>query len=197
MISAYRAGDTALHRMPAAAKLFALAVSALGLSLWHPAPAWMPPASLTASAILAGAGSPAEALRAWWRLRWLILVLGGALWALVGVDTAIVNTSRVVTLLLLAEVVTRTTRMADLVEVLGRALRPFRRFGVDPDAVALALSLAIAMVPVIEGFVTAVVDAHRARGLRLGFRSALPLLVMTLRHADDVGDALQARGIGG
>lgn len=118
MISAYRAGDTALHRMPAAAKLFALAVSALGLSLWHPAPAGMLLASLTASAILAGAGSPAEALRAWWRLRWLILVLGGALWALVGVDTAIVNTSRVVTLLLLAEVVTRTTRMADLVEVL-------------------------------------------------------------------------------
>lgn len=195
MISAFRPGTGLLHRTPAGVKLLALAVSAMMLSLWHPPPAAMLVAAAAATVLLWSTGTLHEAARSWWRLRWLILVLGGALWVFAGWETALVNTGRVVTLLLLAEIVTRTTRMEDLVDILGRMLRPLRRVGADPDAVALAISLAIALVPVIEGFATQVRDAHRARGLRLGVRAALPLLVMALRHADDVGDALIARGL--
>jgi biotin transport system permease protein len=101
----------------------------------------------------------------------------------------------VVALLLLAELVTRTTRMGDLLEVFRSIARPLRRMGVDPDAVALTLSLTIAMIPVIAGFAVQVRDAQRARGVRLGPRAVLPLLVLTLKHADDVGDALAARGL--
>ena len=195
MISAYRAGRGPLHRLPAGAKLSALAISACALSLWHPGAMGMTLASRVATAVLCLAVGVVDAARAWWRLRWLILVLGGALWLFVGAETAAVNTARVVTLLLLAEAVTRTTRMEDLLEVLRRILGPLRRVGADPETVALGLSLTIAMVPVIESFATQVRDAHRARGVRLGLRAALPLLVMTLRHADEVGDALIARGI--
>lgn len=195
MISAYRPGRSLLHRLPAGAKLIGLALSALGLSLWHPSPVGMAAAAVAGTLLVWSATSLGDVLRCWWRLRWLILVLGGALWLFVGAEVALVNCGRVVTLLLLAESVTRTTRMQDLVEVLCRVLKPLRRFGVDPESVALALSLTIALVPVIEGFAGQVRDAHHARGVRIGFRSALPLLVMTLRHADDVGDALIARGI--
>ncbi|MDR2997354.1 MAG: energy-coupling factor transporter transmembrane protein EcfT, partial [Microbacterium sp.] len=96
---------------------------------------------------------------------------------------------------LLADLVTRTTRMGDLLAVLDRVLRPFRRVGVDPQTVALTISLAIAMVPVIAGLTEQVRDAQRARGVRLGIRAALPLLVLTMKHADEVGDALVARGV--
>lgn len=196
MISLYRPGAGILHRMPAGAKLAALAIAALVLSL---APLGVVG---TLSALgLATALYPIGALpwrlaaQAWWRLRWLVLVLGAALWFFVSPTDAVISTGRVVTLLLLADLVTRTTRMGDLLDVLRRVLTPLRRIGVDVDAVALTLSLTIAMIPVVAGFATQVRDAARARGVRLGPRAALPLLVLTLRHADDVGDALVARGI--
>ena len=196
MISLYRPGDGILHRMPAGAKLAALACAALVLSL--------APLGVTGTLIALGLATalyPISALpwrlvgQAWWRLRWLVLVLGAALWFFVSPTDAVISTGRVVTLLLLADLVTRTTRMGDLLDVLRRVLTPLRRIGVDVDAVALTLSLTIAMIPVVAGFTTQVRDAARARGVRLGPRAALPLLVLTLRHADDVGDALVARGI--
>ena len=195
MISAYRPGSSPLYRIPAGVKLTVLVITALSLSLWHPPALMMLGAALLATVLLASAVGLREALGVWWRLRWLIVVLGGALWVFADPQIAILNTARVVTLLLLADVVTRTTRMEELLDVLSRVLHPLRRFGVAPDAVALALSLTIALVPIISGYAEQVRDAHRARGHRLGLRSALPLLVMTLRHADYLGDALVARGL--
>jgi biotin transport system permease protein len=182
--------------MPAGAKLAVLAVSALGLSVVHPGLIGTGAVLVGVSSLYPLGGLPVRALgEAWWRLRWLIAVLGGALWLFTSVQDAVVNTGRVVALLLLAELVTRTTRMGDLLEVFRSLARPLRRFGADPDAVALTLSLTIAMIPVVAGFATQVRDAQRARGLRLGPRAVLPLLVLTMKHADDVGDALTARGI--
>jgi biotin transport system permease protein len=196
MISLYRPGNGILHRMPAGPKLALLAVAALLLSLLRPGIPGTVLALILVSVVYPIASLPLHALvEAWWRLRWLILVLGGALWLFASATEAVVSTGRVVALLLLAELVTRTTRMGDLLEVFRSIVRPLRRLGVDPDAVALTLSLTIAMIPVIAGFAVQVRDAQRARGVRLGPRAVLPLLVLTLKHADDVGDALAARGL--
>lgn len=195
MIAVYRPGTGFLYRLPAPVKLAGLAVIALALSLWRAPSVAMVVAAVAATVLLWSTGSLRDALRSWWQLRWLILVLGAALWVFVDVQTAIVNTLRVVTLLLLAETVSRTTRMQEVVDVLVHVLQPARRFGANPEAVALAVSLTVAMVPTIAAFAQQVGDAHAARGRRIGLRSALPLLVMTLRHADEVGDALIARGI--
>lgn len=196
MISLYQPGDGFLHRLPAGVKLLGLAIVALAISLLRPGIIGTLALLAVVSALypLAGLGWRSLGL-SWWRLRWLILVLGGALWLFVSGAAAIENTGRVIALLLLAELVTRTTRMGDLLEVLQRVLRPLRFIGIDPASAALAISLTIAMIPVLMGFVVQVRDAQRARGVRLGVRSALPLLVLTLRHADDVGDALAARGL--
>lgn len=196
MISLYRPGNGILHRMPAGWKLALLAVAALLLSLPRLGIPGTVAVLVAVSVLYPVATLPLRALgEAWWRLRWLILVLGGALWLFTSATDALVSTGRVVALLLLAELVTRTTRMGDLLEVFRRIVRPLRRLGADPDAVALTLSLTIAMIPVIAGFATQVRDAQRARGVRLGPRAVLPLLVLTMKHADDVGDALAARGL--
>ncbi|HWU28114.1 MAG TPA: energy-coupling factor transporter transmembrane protein EcfT [Microbacterium sp.] len=196
MISLYRPGTGILHRTPAGAKLAVLAASALVLSLLRPGIIGTLAVLVLVSSLYVLGGLTLRALgEAWWRLRWLIVVLGGALWLFMSAADAVQNTGRVVALLLLAELVTRTTRMGDLLEVFRALVRPLRRFGVDPEAVALTLSLTIAMIPVIAGFATLVRDAQRARGVRLGPRAVLPLLVLTMKHADDVGDAMAARGI--
>lgn len=196
MIALFRPGDTVLHRLPAGAKLSGLLVVALTVSL---APLGVVGglgivAVATAMLFIAGLGVR-EAAGAWWSLRWLILLLGGALWVFVDPFTAVQNTSRVVGLILLAGTLTRTTRTGDMLDVIERSLRPFRRVGVNPETVALTISLTIAMVPVLAGFLRQVREAQHARGVRLGPRVALPLLVLAMRHADDVGDALVARGL--
>nr|WP_204973788.1 energy-coupling factor transporter transmembrane component T [Microbacterium esteraromaticum] len=196
MISLFRPGSTIVHRLPTGAKLCGLIVAALAISL-------VPLGVVggvgvvviaTATLFIAGLG-PREVASAWWNLRWLILLLGGALWVFVDPFTAVQNTSRVVGLILLAETVTRTTRMGDLLDVIERGLGPFRRVGVNPETAALTISLTIAMVPALAGFLRQVREAQHARGVRLGPRVALPLLVLAMRHADDVGDALSARGL--
>ncbi len=196
MISLYAPGSGILHRMPAGTKMLLLAVGALGLSLWHAGAAGGVAVVCAVGSLFPISGLPLRMLsHALWQLRWLVLVLGGALWLFSGAEVAIANTARVVSLLLLAELVTRTTRTGDMLTVLRRMLRPLRRFGVDPDAVGLALTLTIAMIPVVAGLADQVRDAQRARGVRLGPLAALPLLVLTLRQADEVGEAMVARGV--
>ncbi|MBO0979204.1 energy-coupling factor transporter transmembrane protein EcfT [Microbacterium sp. SD291] len=196
MIQLYRPGTGILHRMPAGVKLAGLAISALALSLFLHDVWTIGAALLVVCALYAVAGLPLHVLGAeMWRLRWLVLILALALWIFVSPVTAWISTAKVVTLVLLASLLTLTTRMGDLLAVLRRLLTPLRRLRVDVDAVSMTVSLTIAMIPVVAGFADQIRDAQRARGVRLGIRSVVPLLVRTLRHADDVGDALTARGL--
>lgn len=197
MISLYRPGDSILHRLPAGLALAGLALAALVLTVYPHDPVSIA-VSLAAALLLypVGGQSLRVALGELWRLRWILLVLAGTLVVFVSVEAAWISAGRVAALLLLAALLTMTTRMSDLLAVLHRLLRPLRRLGVDPDAVSLALGLTLTMVPVVGAFAQRVRDAERARGVRLGLRATVPLLVLTLRHADRVGDALAARVVG-
>ncbi|WEK60002.1 MAG: energy-coupling factor transporter transmembrane protein EcfT [Candidatus Microbacterium colombiense] len=196
MIHLYRPGSSLVHRAPAGLKLCVLMVMALLLSL-IPWDAWgIGAALLLVGALYGVAGFGVRALGAeLWRIRWLVLVLGAALAIFLSPVTAWISTGRVVALLLLASLLTLTTPMSALLETLYRVLQPLRRVGVDADAVAMTLSLTLTMIPVVAGFAQRVRDAQDARGVRLGVRASVPLLVLALRHADDVGDALAARGL--
>lgn len=196
MIALYRPGASLVHRAPAGVKLLLLAAAAVALSLAPWGPWGMGGALLVVCGLYALARLPLRVLAAeGWRLRWIVLVLGACLWIFVGPSAAWISTTRVMTIMLLAALLTLTTRMGDLLAVLRAILRPWARLGLDVDAVAMTLSLTVTMVPVVAGFAEQVRDAQRARGARLGLRWIVPLLVRTLRHADDVGDALAARGL--
>ena len=196
MILLYRPGSSILHRLSAGTKLIWLAVFAIALSV-YPHDGWSIGLTLViVIALYVVAALPAAVLwREIWRLRWIVVVLGAGLAVFVSPVVAVVSTGRVVALILLAALLTLTTRMADILAVLQSLLRPLRRQGIDVDAAAMAISLTIAMIPVVASFADRLRDAQRARGVRLGVRAVVPLLVLTLRHADDVGDALAARGL--
>lgn len=197
MIQLYRPGTSPLHRASVGLKLGLLAAVALLLSLVPQNAVSIGVALMGVAAMYLVAGfSPRIIGAELWRIRWLVLVLGVALAVFVSPSAAWISTGRVIALLLLASLLTLTTRMSDLLDALHRLLRPLRRLGVDAAAVSMTLSLTLTMIPVVAGFADRVRDAQRARGVRLGVRAVVPLLVLALRHADDVGDALAARGIG-
>ena len=197
MISLYRPGTSAVHRLPAGAKLAGLAALALVLSI-HPHDVLGIAVVLggVALAYVAARVPPVVLFRQLWQLRVVIIVLATFLAVFVSPFAAWVNTGRVVAIVLLAGLLSVTTRMSDLLDVLRRLLAPLRGLGVNADAVAMTLSLCITMVPVVASYAASVREAQHARGVRSGPRTIVPLLVMTLRHADDVGDALAARGLG-
>jgi biotin transport system permease protein len=196
VIALYRPGRSPLHRAPAGAKLLGLAALALAVSL-------IPHTVRTAAGTLVGVlllfllggMGPGEFGRQLWRAKWIVLLLAISQAVFLGPEAALIGTTRVVAIVLLAALVTLTTPMGELLEALQTALGPLRRVGVDPWRVAFTVSLAIAAVPVVAGFAAQVREAQRARGVRLGPRAVVTLLVLALRHGDDVADALTARGL--
>lgn len=196
MISLYRAGASPLHRAPAGVKLVGLAVLAVAISLGARTPTLAGVALAVVLALFAlGGYGPREWLRQLWATRWIVVFVAATQLIFLTPADAVVNTTRVVSVVLLAAMLTLTTRTADLLDALQVALRPLARVGIDPWRVGFTLMLTIALVPVVAGFADRIRDAQRARGVRLGPRAVVTLLVMALRHADDVADALTARGV--
>lgn len=96
----------------------------------------------------------------------------------------------------IAALVTLTTSTTDLLDALERFLEPLRSVGVDPERVALTVALTARTIPVIAGFGARLRESGRARGGRVGVVPyAVGLVVLTLQHAERVGEALRARGV--
>ena len=196
MIALYLPGHSILHRAPAGAKLIALIVVALVISLY---PHTLLSVGIVLAVVLAlfvaGHLGPRIIVRQLWQTKWIVvLMVVSQLIFLTPLDAAI-NTVRVVSIVLIAGLLTLTTRSEDLLQALQRGLQPLARFGVDPRRVGLTLSLTISMLPVVAGIAARVREAQQARGVRLGYRVVVPMLVLALRHADEVADALSARGV--
>jgi len=99
-----------------------------------------------------------------------------------------------VALIALAGLVTATTPFADMVAFVQRVLAPLRRFGADPEAVALAFGMVLRFVPLLAAAAAEAADAFRARGVRpWPWRLVLPVVRRTLLLSDDVAVALAAR----
>ena len=195
-IGVYLPGRSPLHRMRAGTKLLLLVAAGAGTVLLdHP---WQ--VALSLAAVLAGYLLARLSLRTAWRqvrpLVWLLALLAAFHVVLDGWERAVVFAGVIMSLVLLAALVTLTTRTSDMVDAVVAAARPLRRVGVDPDRVGLLLALGIRSVPVVVGLAEEVRDAQRARGLVASPRAfAVPLIVRSLRHADALGDALVARGV--
>ena len=194
VIGAYVPGDSLLHRLPAGVKLVALLIFG-ALAIWLDRP-WQIGARPGGRRVALPARrlGPRTALRQV-RPLWPLLAVTALLHILLADwQRAVVVTGTIVVLVLLAALVTLTTRTTALVDVVVTAARPLRRLGVDVDRLGLMIALGIRCVPVVVALATEIRDAQRARGLTSARAFAVPLVVRALRHADDLGDALVARG---
>ncbi|HET6561190.1 MAG TPA: energy-coupling factor transporter transmembrane protein EcfT [Marmoricola sp.] len=192
----YLPGSSLVHRAPAGVKLAVLvAVGAVSFLLDTPWQVGTAVGLVVLGYVVAGL-SPLSLLRQARPLLWLLLAVGAFHVLVDGWARALVVTGVILLLVLLAGLVTLTTRTTELVETLVRVLGPLRRIGVDAERVGLLLALSIRSVPVVVGIAEEVRDAQRARGLQGSPRAyAVPLVIRSLRHADALGEALAARGV--
>ena len=196
MIGLHRPGTSLFHRLPAGVKLLGLLLAGVGSILVRTPTA----TGVVLGAVLAGyavARMPVRVLLEMLRPLLLVVVPLGVFQVLVaGWARAVVIVGVIVALVLLANLVTLTTRTSDLVDVVVRVAGPLRRVGIDPERVGLALQLAIRAVPLVIDLARRVREGQHARGLTASPRAfAVPLIVGALRRADDLGDALAARGL--
>ena len=196
LLGLHQPGTTWLHRLPAGAKLLGL----IGASIV--VVALSGPRTVVAELVVALA-VVATSRMGWLALlrslRGLLLVVSMLaaylLWQ-EGWERAVESIGDLVTLVLLATVLTVTTPVDELLDTITRALRPMRRLGVDPEGVALAFSLLLRGIPTTLQLADETRDAAIARGLERDPRARLtPLVIRVVAHARATGDALHARGI--
>ena len=195
MLSLYVPGDSLVHRLSAGTKL--LMLFAASATLFAVSGIAVHAIELAVIAVLfRTAGLP-------WRdtlhqLRPALLFLVPIFlfhifvtdWVL-GLETVL----RIVVLLLLAVLVTLTTRLSDMIDVIERVARPLRHVGVNPSKVGMMLSMVIRFIPLMVREAQEILEAQRARGLdRSAIALLVPLLIKTLKMADNLSDAIDARG---
>jgi biotin transport system permease protein len=196
VLGLFRPGSSPVHRASAGTKL--LLLLGAGVSSVFVRDAWQ--VGVAVGVVAAAWMSARLPLRLLVRqarpLLWVLLAVGAFHLLVSGWERAVVVCGVILCLVLLAAVVTLTTRTTAMVDTVVRVLGPLRRLGLDPERVGLLLALSVRSVPVVVGIAEEVRDAQRARGLAASPRAyAVPLIVRSLRHADQLGEALVARGI--
>lgn len=187
--------ETVFHRVAAGPKLVALCAATVVL-FWLDAllPLTLALGAALALTALGGRVFLRHALR---MLRPLIpFVAVVALWHLVTDDLARggVILLRMVTAVMLANLVTMTTRLSDMIDVLTYAARPLRPV-LNPATLALAIALTIRFIPTLSDRVGQIGLAWRARSPRSpGWRILTPATLAALDDAEQVAESLRARG---
>nr|WP_221209732.1 energy-coupling factor transporter transmembrane component T [Leifsonia aquatica] len=129
-------------------------------------------------------------------VRWVVVVTLAGQLIFLGTEAAVANTARVTGAIVLAALLVLTTRVTALLDAIERGMGPLARIRIDPQRVALLLTVTLSTLPVLARLAHDVREAQRARGGRASLRLfAVPFLVVALKHADQLGDALTARGV--
>ena len=195
MMTAGLALQTWLHRVPAGAKLAGLALLSV---LLLPVGDWRTLVGALAmiALVYAGCGRVGMArLKLLRPLLPLLVVVGGVQAASGGWNAGAVVTMRLLAMLLLVDLVSMTTTMSALMEVLAPAFRVLRPLGVNPRKMALAVALVLRFVPVLMTRWRAREEAWKARThRRIPPRLVAAFVADILQLADRVAEALDARG---
>ncbi|WP_417585529.1 energy-coupling factor transporter transmembrane component T family protein [Nitrincola sp.] len=195
MISLYLAQKSWLHRLPAGVKLLSLAAISL---LLYPVEQPAILLGLLAVTLLAYVSLGSAALHQLLALKVLLPLFSLIFllqWWSIGLTAAAVLVMRMLTLILLANLITLTTRMDDMMDAVMPLFSPLRLLGIDTRRIAFAVTLLIRFIPVLMAVVSHLLDAWKARGGgRKLWRLAIPLTIQSIRLSDNVAEALAARG---
>jgi len=132
----------------------------------------------------------------WTGLSLLVLVAYVA-WA-VDLAQAAVVFFRLIALMLAALVVIWTTTTTELMAVVEALMMPLGRLGwVDPARVALLFGVVLRFIPILSEQWQEVWEAQAVRGLSTKPHALLiPMLARTLQRANEIAEAIDARGLG-
>lgn len=192
----YEPGTSPLHRVPAGWKFLALLGLAVLILVIRSTTVL---AGITVIVVLGYVLARIPAQRCWRTVRIILpmLVLVFLLqWWLLSLNDAASVCLRLLAAIGAGNLLTLTTRVDDLVSAVERGLGPTRRVGLRPERIGLLVGLTMQAVATLSAIVTDTRDAQRARGATRSVTAfAVPFLVRTLRHADELGEALAARGV--
>lgn len=104
-------------------------------------------------------------------------------------------TLRLAGMVLLANIVTITTRMTDMMSAIEPLLRPVNYLGLSSRQLSLAVSLCLRFVTVLFALWEEIEDAYKARtGKKRNFCLLSPFCIQVIKLAELIGDSLTARG---
>ncbi|GMB81298.1 energy-coupling factor transporter transmembrane protein EcfT [Shinella zoogloeoides] len=189
-------GTSPLHRMPVRGKLIVLFTAAIGLFFLSDLRLLLPGLGLAAAVFLSTGIGLAEAVRRTRFVLFTVLLVAAANYVIVSPHEAAVVLCRLSILVLLAAAITATTGISAFMDEIARLAAPLERLGLVRAAdISLAVGLVIRFVPEILARYHDIAEAHRARGLPLRPLTALvPLIILTLKDADTIALAIDARG---
>ncbi len=102
---------------------------------------------------------------------------------------------RMLTLVALANLVTMTTKLNEMITIVEFCLTPLSKLGVNTRAFGVATAMVIRFTPVLINKASALRESWRARSAkRAGWRIVMPLFLTAVDDADRVAEALKARG---
>ncbi|MFT6675684.1 MAG: biotin transport system permease protein [Sulfitobacter sp.] len=196
MISLTSPVETAAHRWPAGIKLGLLcAVTMLLFAVQSPL--WLA-VFLAATLVLYALPGPVF-LRSGMRRLWVLWPFVGLilLWHLISADFSqgLGIVLRMVTAVALANLVTMTTRISDMILVVRCICTPLRWVGLRTEGIELAIALVVRFTPVLADKGRMLALAWRARASRrVGWRIITPFAVLAIDDAEHLAQALRARG---
>lgn len=188
--------ETWAHSLPVGLKLAALAVATTGLLLANtPLPLAIACVGTVGLYLSCGFGMAGSGVRLLWPL-WPFLVIV-AVWHGWTQDPSggAVVILRLVTAVALANFITMTSRLSDMLAVFQRLLHPLRHLGLSPRRLAIAFALVIRFIPVLLDRASQIRQSWTARSSRRpGWRVLVPVTLAALDDADRAAEALRARG---
>lgn len=196
MLSLTSPVETRFHRIPAGAKLAALSAATVALFAIDE-PRAMGAALAVTAGLYALGGRPfvtagLRALRPLWIFVAVVLVWHG--WAGEPWQGVIIALCMGVAVAL-ANLVTMTTRLEDMTDVVTWLASPLRPLGLSPRVLGFAIALVVRFTPVLLDKGRALGYAWRARSpRRASWRIVLPLTLVAMDDAEHVAEALRARG---
>lgn len=192
MLSLYSSEPSWMHRITPGPKLLVVIATTLGLLAW---PGLSPLALLLTLLLYLSIGrlSALSSLKPLWPLLCLMLVFD--LWQN-GPLSAVLLVSRLLSLMLLANLISLTNSMQALMASLEPVLLPLRRLGVNTHKFGFTLALLFRFVPLLLALIQQLQQSWRCRlGHRFGqWRLIIPLAIQTILLSERVADALAARG---
>ena len=121
-----------------------------------------------------------------------------------GLDTAIFVFFRLITIVFLATILTLTTKPTDLTLGMERLLKPLKAIKINPEEIALIISIALRYIPTILDEAYKIMDAQAARGadfksgnlfkrIKILVSLLVPMFVISFERSDELADAMLAR----